>query len=920
MSETSYKFSTQHFKKGKHYQGGEQKVMKKSLSVLLAVAMVFSMFAGVAFAEEQSAIDRLDIAGIIQGGSDGDTMDDLNWKREDVAVLLSRLYGVEKDVKDNPQTHSFADVNNPDYHGVISWVSSEAAGPLMQGRNETTFGHGDFVTAQEFATVILRALGIEHEWEEAVAVAVDNGIYAEEYDNGVKLTRGQTWDPIVNALDTPLASGQTLGASLNLVGWEVEVADVSVDVVAANQIKVSFSSAVDADDVELALVWGLLDVDFDANWADDNKSVVLESDDNYQAGEYTLTVNEEEFEIEIEDQKLVSFTIVTEFLTKEDGQEVKVSPIDQYGNEFEAGDLVATATNVTNAGNPPNVSNVAVIENKFQLDLDAADVDDTIVVAVAHKSGLTETKTYKVLPAAHVASITLGQPEPKEDKVRIEAGNDELILPITLINQFGAEVDLDANTFGQIQFISSNANIIDVDEPTEFFVNGDGKLEFEVGDAGTVTITAIAKNTGQSASVTITVHNEASLASIQLKQPAGLIVAGEEVTVDYSALDEFGEAYKLSDPAELSWFSNNTGVVDPSIAAGEISITKDGEIKFTPKKDGAVSLTAYVDGKQQNSISLNVRAAKYPAKISGLNADAITTLSDNAGETTIDNGSIIVLDQYNRVIDKDDINSNYITLDFDGNDNGIVGIAGDTITAIEAGTQSVVVKFQIDDGADANFDDMDNPIQAKFTVTVIEDSKVVDYVREGARSTVLYNDAKAGQTNDHSKDHAITISIKHGLTEDGVAVGLSATDKANFTLTSSNPGQIKVVGAVVYADDDTHKDSTGTVTVWKKGKAIDSYNFTVSEADPYLAKFNFDKDHMELTVANNEVVVLKDAKDQYETSIDLALTDGKWFSTNEDVATVVNGVVTAEGEGEATITFVHDATGLYKSFKVTVSE
>ena len=54
---------------------------------------------------------------------------------------------------------------------------------LVAGQSATTFGTGD-VTKRDYAVMMLRVLGIEHSYEDALAVAVTQGILTEEQASG----------------------------------------------------------------------------------------------------------------------------------------------------------------------------------------------------------------------------------------------------------------------------------------------------------------------------------------------------------------------------------------------------------------------------------------------------------------------------------------------------------------------------------------------------------------------------------------------------------------------------------------------------------------------------------------------------------------------------------------------------------------
>lgn len=192
-------------------------MLRRSLAMMLALAMVITMFSGIVVAAEQTNKELLGDAGIIVGGTGGSSLDHLSWKREDVVVLLTRLYGeTEEDMKHTVKTHKFEDVSNAYYDGFISWAVWKN---LINGRSDTVFGFGDPITAQEFATLLLRVIGVDFEFKDAIETAVELKIMAAHLPNNSEVTRSASYDGIVNTLNYKDAQGVALGEKLGLKGW-----------------------------------------------------------------------------------------------------------------------------------------------------------------------------------------------------------------------------------------------------------------------------------------------------------------------------------------------------------------------------------------------------------------------------------------------------------------------------------------------------------------------------------------------------------------------------------------------------------------------------------------------------------------------------------------------------------------------------
>src|SRR5690554_1337175 len=97
MRKSSFYYSNKLNNYRQIYQGGEKKVMRKSLSLLLAIAMVFSMFSSLAFAADETTLtaqqkyDALAAKGIFAGLADGSAGLDQNMNRAQFARVSALI-------------------------------------------------------------------------------------------------------------------------------------------------------------------------------------------------------------------------------------------------------------------------------------------------------------------------------------------------------------------------------------------------------------------------------------------------------------------------------------------------------------------------------------------------------------------------------------------------------------------------------------------------------------------------------------------------------------------------------------------------------------------------------------------------------------------------------------------------------------
>jgi hypothetical protein len=146
-------------------QGGETKVMKKSLKMLLIFALVFSMFApAMAFAAEteltaQAKYDALVEAGIFKGHGTGEAGLEESMTRGQLAVVLARLNG--HDDTQAASSKPFPDVSAD--HWAASSIEVLKADGVFQGNGDGTFGVNDNMTFEAIVVTTIRALGLEED-------------------------------------------------------------------------------------------------------------------------------------------------------------------------------------------------------------------------------------------------------------------------------------------------------------------------------------------------------------------------------------------------------------------------------------------------------------------------------------------------------------------------------------------------------------------------------------------------------------------------------------------------------------------------------------------------------------------------------------------------------------------------------------
>lgn len=197
--------------------------LKRLIVILIILSTIIAMFLPiVATAEKEdlflSSGKTLEALEILQGDNDGDLMLNKILNRQDMVVLISRLYKEETKAKAFLVKPKFTDVTDENYIPYIGWSVDKG---LIKGMGDNTFGFGQNTTVHQFQSLLMRVLGYDEEsalWNSVPELAVKLGIM-EGLDNNYKdnLSRGQMAVMTLNALKlTKRGSTVTLAEVLNL--------------------------------------------------------------------------------------------------------------------------------------------------------------------------------------------------------------------------------------------------------------------------------------------------------------------------------------------------------------------------------------------------------------------------------------------------------------------------------------------------------------------------------------------------------------------------------------------------------------------------------------------------------------------------------------------------------------------------------
>lgn len=919
MRETSNTLSKQNSQQPKQFRGGEKKVMKKSLSLLVAIAMVFSMFATVVSAagpeEGQSAGQYLNQLGVIKGNGT-DLKEDQTWKRQDIVVLLSRLLGVEAAAKATAKSHEFKDVTDKNYDGYISWAVEEG---LVQGKGNGKFGYGDELKTQEFYALVLRAFKVEVAYDEVPAKAVEMKLAAEGTDFSAVPTRGATYSTIVTALNTEVpGTGKTLGEALGLI----EGAAVSATQTGAKLVTVKFNKAVDTEKAKFVVKnAGSTREVAKTTFSEDKKSAVLEFSTKLLDGASSVTVSG------LGDTELVSdFTAAAEKITEivftsdklalgtkttgsnpnaADYENVSVGYkiVNQYDEDvtktsggslqFQVGKANATA-NATNGVLKITSSN----NTTFQ-------IGETVFVNGILNMGtyaITTPKTFTIGLQAVVDTVDiLSVYHPDNKEITTSSTFEDYYVLVDAKDQYGSNVTAEQFKNGVFTFVSNqNLFAINKDDVRANVGPNRDKLGIRLTSPtktpgfvfeGTNKITITSLMGQKSDTLDVVVKKAPTLNTISLTQPTETVVPNAVIKVPFEAYDQNG--------AKLEKFADVNGMLSLSTNNGEFKVVQD----YTNKKavlewtvgsaTGDAYLTANVVNTASNSqLPVKVVAKDDPRALAGLKDVKTAVLVGSTVE--IEPKHIVVKDQFDRNMKLEDLLATHsVTISvYEGqyNKDPLVVVNGNTtadkinltntnkkvvLKAVEKGTATVKLTLKKLDGTEV-------ATHNTFAITVIDNKAIVSDSYQVADITKVH-------ASDVSRGAEVKVT---GKLSNGTEVTLP---QSAYTVTAVGDLKYDEASNKVYAGDVFN----GSTDKTKTAKA--TYIVHILETNAPISK--------EVTIVNETPVPTKLESKDFGTlkSSDLvvkggatAVTVANVFATlkakdqfGADVATLVAGTFTA---------------------------
>lgn len=705
--------------------------MKKSFSLLLAFAMVFSVFAPIALAadsEKELTIEEkyqaLEDAGIFAGvNADGDAALDENMTRAQAARIIALVF--ELDLDHAPANPTFSDVGTN--HWAYDAVEAAVEAGFINGRGDGTFDPSGLVTHQELAVMLALAyenlLGFEIDADATVNAKV--APWAEQY---VAFAVNNNILPALNDYTQSANRGALTYAAYQAYA-DVNVPDV-VGIASAqpsnfNEVTVELTAALNEDqqkDAQFEVSMGSIKEKVtEVEFSNGGKTAVVTLDRDFREGTYTVTLSgienldedaaSAEFKATEERVVEIQFTTPSDTLPQAESVEITFEALNQYGQpaNVSASDFLIYVSD-------KDVEDTVVAnydEQSFTLSTYIEDDDERnrlqrgqgLYIRLLHeRSGVAADKTFTIGDRPIISKVELGKliDENGDEIEYIRSGRTGYI-EVAAYDQYGNRINnadiLNGNAPGvnEVSVFTNHRDLnVGVGEDEVAFVDGDNDgyvdlaLTADKDLTGTFTVTAFSY--GGSVTKNVEVKALRVPASVEIPRFDGVLADGDKNKhIPFKAYDANGEeltASEIADNADKFYITSWGPFVIDRDDAIELSGDHRGKIKIKEvngRGQGQIMVQIDRQPNTQVTLTLTASAERVPDRLTWHTQPAAQIL--NGAQTDL---RIQVKDQYGENFDKNDEYYVGVTFEPVSNASGAQIVsrtdAGDNIIDVDGNT------------------------------------------------------------------------------------------------------------------------------------------------------------------------------------------------------------------------------------------
>ena len=656
--------------------------MKRVLSLVLALALVLGSIPAGFAADTQTAGEILKGYGVLSGDANGNLNETQTIDRATMYTVLIKLLGKDAEAKAYTVPSTFSDDDTNWAANYIAFAEKEG---LTKGIGNGLFSPNGKVTLQQMATIMLRALGYEADYNTAIEDATAQGLLkgVVESDNAGIVVKSDVYTSMVNTLNAPVkGSTELLGNVLKIVGFnagsELKVASITAGT--AKSFLVKFNRAVaETDKVTFVVKKVTTEMKLTTTWNADKTEATLASTTNLPEATYAVSVLADAKEVSAKDvaitaQKLSKIEVISDKLsivTATSGSTTKgyatYKAYDQYGNDI-------TTTYLTNNIDwRTGVGTVDGATTKGVLILDPGTVNlliysTVVITGLDNTAGVSVTKSLATTTAIGTLSdFKFGD----ATNLKLVDGDTTSVfyIPYTALDMSGNETknyELVNEGLYNINVSSSVVTAKVVKDPSnsknaaiEVRVTGTQSNQIDLP----VIITAMAYS-GKVATVNTTLAKAKQLETFTLLSPVDNIAAGAKIEIPFEAYDQAGTKLTKSGdiktkvsisqlaetpaPGSLYWDERVDSTAKLMFWAPDLESNEQTKTTYV-----TAMVTSSTSGKI-SSLNLTTQKPAMPDELQ-LDTSVLVTAMENGATQKIDfgydEGGVVVLDQYGKDID-----------------------------------------------------------------------------------------------------------------------------------------------------------------------------------------------------------------------------------------------------------------------------
>ncbi|MBL0385473.1 S-layer homology domain-containing protein [Tumebacillus sp. ITR2] len=644
-----------------------------------------------------AAVEACVKAGLIKGQGNGTFGEGANLTREDMAVFFGRALNLV--AGSDVVTGQASKLNFSDAASISDYAKDAVGAAFDLGYISGSNGAFDpkgTATREQVASLATR-------WMTAADKVANNVFAGVTYTDANTLTINFSKEVAdIKAADVTVASkadgkavavsAVTLSAdkksatvktdalagattySVTFGGKTVEVTtpdklDATVAAAGAKKISVTFNSAVDTTKASFSVKKGSIAINVASVAFDDAKKVAtLTLSSNLTAGDYTVAANGLANAVSktftAEDQKVAKVDINDNaILTGVPADASKVVNVaytvsNQYGEDVTTTLGTGVKFTVGNGTGADTDSDGAYTVTSLT---DAGyKVGDKITIAVLDPTtGTFVSKAVTVSDKSSVSEVTISDLFNTNAKTLSAATNlatDEFDLVVSAKDQYGNAVAA-GKIANDVLVTVSDSSIVTIGAFKDItladgtkavglqLMNGNGAL---TARAGAAKVTIVSRTTGKLASYDVNVKETVAVDTLSMTAP-DLAVAGETVTIPYTAVDQFGaETTDVNVLQNGVTFTSTVGTV----AFVPNYVTGKAELKLTLPADanaGHAVISAITSKAKSAFVNVAYQKTAVPTVITGLKNINTNFAKDGASKLTLDN--VVLADQYGRTYD-----------------------------------------------------------------------------------------------------------------------------------------------------------------------------------------------------------------------------------------------------------------------------